>query len=98
MPTLGQRMYVIRWYDGQPHIVGGKVIPVGRHRRPQRVKMPSGESVRASTASETMRGAVSVAVLDLARICLSQQKPFTMARLIVRLVRLLRKLERHGLA
>ncbi len=104
MPHVGQRMYVVRWKDGEPYIVGGKVIAVGRKASPSRVKLDNDEgTVPTKDADETICEALRRELLDVAGLALRSSvfktslSPWDMARCVARLTRLRRKLERHGL-
>ncbi len=103
MPQVGQRMYVVHWRDGQPHVVGGKVVGVGRKASPSRVRLDNGDgTIPVKEAAETIPGALHDNIVALANATLrplfgDPLKPWGLARCLAKLTRLRRKLERHGL-
>lgn len=100
-------MYRVKWCKGVPHIEAGSIVLCGTKKSIRRIKFPSEKKLMSfCDGSETIADAIKADMLDVAdrfgpvhssKYRYRKPDPWLMASCIVRLLRLHRKLKKHGL-
>ena len=94
------KMFFIEWENGQPFLISGLVVEVGKKRKQHRVEYRGLMKYR-SQCEQTPKDAIERAILDVARWCggcewftinRKKAKPWLMANAIRKLVRLAARL------
>ena len=101
------RVYRIQWRNGNPWVEPGSVIHCGKNKKLRRIQFPSeAKTVAFERGSATIVEAIEAELLHIALIfgpsvsvmrASLVPRPWLMARCVAEILRLYRKLERHGL-
>ena len=99
-------MYAIKWRDGTPYLVSGKIVTRGTKKKTRWIQWPEKKNLSPLTEGcESIKGAFEKEILDICsyfgrsrfRRFKNTEEPWTLVVCIYKIMRLRRKLEKHGL-